>query len=88
VLASAPACYSIISIEAGARHVCTPSGHIFGVGWALLDVANFGELRQREVRRINQWRTSGSVKVHSWVTAFGQQGTEPERGRSVDFGDS
>ena len=33
-------------------------------------------------------RTSASVKLHSWVTAFGQQGTEAERGRSVNFGDS
>jgi hypothetical protein len=33
-------------------------------------------------------RILGSVKLHSWVTAFGQQGTEAERGRSVNFGDS
>jgi hypothetical protein len=33
-------------------------------------------------------RPSGSVKLHSWVTAFGQQGTESKRERSVIFGDS
>jgi hypothetical protein len=49
---------------------------------------NFGELRQCEVRSLHHGRTSGSVKLHSWVTAFGQQGTEVERGRSVNFGDS
>ena len=30
----------------------------------------------------------GSVKLHSWVTVLGQQRTEAERGRSVNFGDS
>jgi hypothetical protein len=28
------------------------------------------------------------VKLHSWVTALGDQGAEAERGRSVNFGDS
>jgi hypothetical protein len=28
------------------------------------------------------------VKLHSWITALGQQRTESEPGRSVNFGDS
>src|SRR5215208_4245757 len=43
-----------------------------------LEGANFLELRTREVRRKPHRRTSGSVKLHSWVTALGQQGTEPD----------
>jgi hypothetical protein len=39
---------------------------------------NFGELRKAEVRRQPRKRTSGSVKLHSWVTTLGQQGTEPD----------
>jgi hypothetical protein len=52
--------------------------------------ANFRELRKPEVQlwRVHRGRTSGSVKLHSWVTAFGQQGAEAERGRSVNFEDS
>jgi len=38
---------------------------------------NFGELRKAEVRREPRKRTSGSVKLHSWVT-LGQQGAEPD----------
>src|SRR5919107_1497833 len=34
-----------------------------------------------ERRRIYHGRTSGSVKVHSWITVLGQQGTEAETGR-------
>jgi hypothetical protein len=37
---------------------------------------NFRELRKAEVRRIHHGRTSGSVKVHSWVTTLSQQGKE------------
>src|SRR5215208_4250189 len=40
--------------------------------------ANFGELRKGEVRRTHHRRISGSVKLHSWVTTLGQQGTEPD----------
>src|ERR671910_3664262 len=36
------------------------------------------ELRKDEVRRTHHRRTSGSVKLHSWVTTLGQQGTEPD----------
>jgi hypothetical protein len=43
---------------------------------------NFRELRKGEVRRIHHGRTSGSVKVHCWVTTLGQQGTEVQDGRS------
>src|SRR5215218_8451758 len=39
------------------------------------------ELRHGEVRRIHHGRTSGSVKLHSWISALGQQGTEAEPGR-------
>jgi hypothetical protein len=39
-------------------------------------VLNFGERRTREVRREPHRRASGSVKLHSWVTALGQQGTK------------
>jgi hypothetical protein len=38
--------------------------------------ANFGERRTCEVRRKPPRRASGSVKLHSWVTALGQQGTK------------
>jgi len=31
-----------------------------------------------EGRRTRHRRTSGAVKLHSWVTALGQQGTEPD----------
>jgi hypothetical protein len=41
-----------------------------------------------EVRSLHHGRTSGTVKLHPWVTAFGQQGTESKRERSVNFGDS
>jgi hypothetical protein len=46
------------------------------------DSANFGELRKGEVRRIHHGRTSGSVKVHSWIITLGQQCTEVQDGRS------
>src|SRR5215211_6140671 len=42
---------------------------------------NFLKLRTREVRREPHRRTSGTVKLHSWVTAIGQQGTEAETRR-------
>jgi hypothetical protein len=42
---------------------------------------NLGELRHGEVHRTRHRRTSGSVKLHSWVTTLGQQGTEAEPGR-------
>jgi hypothetical protein len=38
--------------------------------------ANFVELRYGEVRRMHHAPTSGSVKLHSWVTTLGQHGTE------------
>src|SRR5215211_8336904 len=47
---------------------------------------NFRELRHGEVRRIHHRRTSGSVKLHSWVTTLGQQGTEVQVGRSSTLG--
>ena len=40
--------------------------------------AYFVELRYGEVRRTHHRRISGSVKLHSWVTTLGQQGTEPD----------
>jgi hypothetical protein len=46
---------------------------------------NFLELRSCEVRRMHPGRTSGSVKLHSWITALGQQGTEAEPGRLGDL---
>src|ERR687890_828697 len=55
-----------------------------GIVWGgrhrfLLEVpANFGELRKGEVRRTHHRRISGSVRLHSWVTTLGQQGTEPD----------
>ena len=49
---------------------------------------NFLELHNGEVRRKHRRRTPGSVKLRSWVTVLGQQGTEAERRRSVNFGDS
>ena len=61
---------------------------VAGAALSLDEASTFRELRQSEVRRTRHRRTSGSVKLHSWVTAFGQQGTEAERGRSVNFGDS
>src|SRR5215213_7929118 len=69
-------------LGAGGRH------HSSNAAVLCASKLNFRELRQSEVRRTRHRRTSGSVKVHSWVTAFGQQGTEAERGRSVNFGDS
>src|SRR5919107_1539117 len=44
--------------------------------------ANFVELRHGEVRRTHHRRTSGSVKLHSWVTTLGQQDTEVQDGSS------
>jgi hypothetical protein len=41
-----------------------------------------------ELWRTRHRRRSGAVKLHSWITVLGQQGTEAERGRSVNFGDS
>src|SRR5918993_4343347 len=42
---------------------------------------NFRERRHGEVRSRHHAPTSGSVKLHSWSTAFGQQSTEAEPGR-------
>src|SRR5829696_3839672 len=39
---------------------------------------NFREWRKDQLRRIHHGRTSGSLKLHSWVTTLGQQGTEPD----------
>jgi hypothetical protein len=41
-------------------------------------VPNFGELRACDVPRMHHALTSGSVKLHSWVTVLGQQRTEAE----------
>src|SRR5687767_15874730 len=50
------------------------------------DNVNFLERRYGEVRRTHHRRTSGSVKLHSWVTTLGQQGTEVQGGRSSTSG--
>ena len=42
---------------------------------------DFRELRQCEVRRARERRTSGTVELHSWVSALREQGTEAEPGR-------
>ena len=47
----------------------------------LRPLKNVIELRTREVLREPDRRTSGSVKLHTWVTALGQQGTKAEPGR-------
>jgi hypothetical protein len=51
-----------------------------------LRITNFLELRKAEVRRTHHRGTSGSVKVHSWVTTLGQQGTEVQNRRSSTLG--
>src|SRR5215213_11050962 len=43
-----------------------------GVGLTHLPLAHFVEDRQDEVRRMLHGRSSGAVKLHSWVTALGQ----------------
>ena len=50
--------------------------------------ANFLELRKPEVQlwRVQRGRTSGSVELHSWITALGQQDTEVQDGRSSTLG--
>jgi hypothetical protein len=48
----APACYSVLSIEAGAQHVYTPGGQSLPLLGSCLRVVTFVELRQCEVRRI------------------------------------
>src|SRR5215210_7493340 len=48
--------------------------------------ANFVELRLDEVRRIHHGRNSDSVKLHSWLTTLGQQGTEVQSGSSSNLG--
>src|SRR5215208_3467446 len=42
---------------------------------------NFLELRYGEVRSLHHARTSDNVKLHSWISALGQQGTQAESGR-------
>ena len=51
-----------------------------GAQAGLTERANFLELRKAEVQlwRVHHGRTSGPVKLHSWVTTLGQQGTEPD----------
>src|SRR5918994_675304 len=39
-----------------------------------------------EVRRMHHAPTSGSVKLHSWISALGQQGTEVQDGKSSTLG--
>src|SRR5215208_1459250 len=49
---------------------------------------NFRELRKPEVQlwRVHHGQPSGSVKLHSWVTTLGQQGTEVQSGSSSNLG--